>query len=102
MAATAASSLAPPSPVQLVSLRDVGARLQLSYWASRDLVLRGFLPAIRLPGRPGKNLRRILVSTADLEAFIADHRVRAVHVPTPNPNMKRAKHRQRGRRVRRA
>jgi Helix-turn-helix domain len=99
-ARSSSSTIEPSAPlapsIQLITLDEVAARLQLSYWGSRDLVARGHLPAVRLPGRPGKNLRRILVSVADLERFIAEHKVQRVHIPTPNPNMKRRRpHRQR-------
>lgn len=63
------------SPVQLVTLHESARRLAISYWAARDLVLRGHLAAVRLPGkRGGKNLRRVLVDVRDLEKFVAAHR----------------------------
>ena len=57
--------------LRLVPLREAAQRLSLSYWGARDLVLRGHLPATRLPGKGGKDLRRVLISSADLERFIA-------------------------------
>ena len=67
----------------LRTLDYVAERLGLSYWGARDLVQRGYLPAIRLPGRrPDKNLRRILIDERDLEKFIEEHReVRAIVQP---------------------
>lgn len=61
--------------VRLVTLHEVAERLSLSYWSARDLVLRGHLASVRLPGKSGKDLRRILVAESDLQAFIDAHRV---------------------------
>ena len=63
-----------PSLVRLLTLHVVAGRLSLSYWGARDLVVRGYLPAIVLPGKRGKNLRRILIDERDLEKFISEHR----------------------------
>jgi excisionase family DNA binding protein len=57
-----------------MTLRQVAAHLSLSYWAVRDLVIRGHLPAVRLPGTRHKDLRRVLIDEVDLTAFIAAHR----------------------------
>jgi excisionase family DNA binding protein len=65
----------PPSGApQLITLRQAAERLSLSYWAVRDLVIRGHLPAVRLPGTQHKDLRRVLIDEADLTSFIAAHR----------------------------
>jgi hypothetical protein len=72
-----------PDLPRLITLQEAAARLSLSYWAMRDLVLRGYLPRVRLPGRPGKDLHRILIDARDVERFIAEHRETRVHIPTP-------------------
>jgi hypothetical protein len=59
---------------RLLTIRQVAARLALSYWGARDLVNRGHLPSVRLPGKQGSELRRLLVDERDLEAFIGAHR----------------------------
>ena len=65
---------APLDGLRLLTLQEAGPRLGLSYWATRDLVLRGHLPCVRLPGKHGKNLRRILIDVRDLEEFVNEHR----------------------------
>ena len=72
-----------PSPLQLITLHEAARRLGLSYWGARDLTLRGYMAAVRLPGRPGKNLKRILIDIRDLEKFVSEHREIKVHVPVP-------------------
>ena len=63
-----------PSSPCLLSVREVAKRLSISYAATRALVIYGHLPAVRLPvpaSRSGAVMRRLLVSTDDLTAFIA-------------------------------
>ena len=79
-----------PSPLQLISIDEAARRVSLSYWCVRDHILRGHLAAVRLPGRPGKQLHRILIDIRDLEKFVSEHRELRVHVPVPRgPRPKR-------------
>jgi hypothetical protein len=70
-----AASLTPegrrPLP-QLITLHEAAERLSLSYWGARALVLRGFLPAVRLPAKRGH--QRILIAVEDLQRFIDERR----------------------------
>jgi excisionase family DNA binding protein len=50
------------SPKRLVGLRELSAELGIPYGTLYDLVKRGELPAVNLPG-----VRRILVDRKDLE-----------------------------------
>lgn len=51
-----------PGPTVLLDLRDIDREYGLPYATTRDLVLRGHLPAIRPPGS-----RRIWIRRVDLE-----------------------------------
>ena len=69
---------------RLLDLWAAAAYLSLSYWSVRDYVLAGLIPVVELPplrpregARPRKNLRRVLVDRADLDAFIAQHKAPA-------------------------
>ncbi len=67
--AQGAASSALPLPHRLVGLEEAAQVLGISPWSCRDLVWRGELPRVRLPG-----VRRWLVALADLEALIARSR----------------------------
>jgi hypothetical protein len=70
---------------RLLNLREAARYLGVSYWSVRDYVLAGYVRSIALPPlrprdgeRPKRNLRRVLVDRADLDAFIeAQKRMRA-------------------------
>ncbi len=71
-----------PAPVRLtLTLREVAARLGISYWCARDLVLEGVLARVCLPGKNGRELRRVLVAVEDLENFVNEHKEQRIHVP---------------------
>jgi hypothetical protein len=70
MARVSAAGAASAPPPLLVTLRGAAPRLGLSYWGARDLVLRGHLPAVRLTGKNGKDLRRLLIAVEDLMAEV--------------------------------
>ena len=53
--------------VRLVSLRDAGSYLGISYWSIRSLVDRGDLPAVRFG-------RRLLIDKKDLDDLIENHK----------------------------
>ena len=59
---------------RLLSLPEAAAYLNLSWWTTRELVVGGKLPAVRLPApraTDGRILRRILIDRSDLDALIA-------------------------------
>ena len=59
---------------RLLSLPEAAAYLNLSWWTTRELVMGGKLPAVRLPApraTDGRMLRRILIDVRDLDALIA-------------------------------
>jgi len=61
------------APSRLLSLAGAASYLALSWWTTRELVMSGTIPAVRLPApraRDGRLLRRILVDRADLDALI--------------------------------
>ncbi len=58
---------APP----LMSVRQVAARLGVSYWTCLDLIQRGDLPKVEIPGH-----RRIKVDPKDLERLIENWKTR--------------------------
>lgn len=61
------------SPSRLLSLPEAAAYLGLSWWTTREMVMRGAIPAVRLPApraRDGRTLRRILIDRIDLDALI--------------------------------
>ena len=56
-----------------MDLRTAAAYLGCSYWTLRDLVLNGYVPAVRIPSpraRDGRALRRTLIDSRDLELLI--------------------------------
>src|SRR3984893_6249384 len=60
-------------PGRLMDLRTAAAYLGCSYWTLRDLVLKGYIPAVRIPSpraRDGRALRRTLIDSRDLELLI--------------------------------
>lgn len=80
MAAPASRAHDPGSPTispRLLNLQQMADYLGCSYWTARDWVLAGLIPVVDLPPlrpregeRARKNLRRVLVDRADLDAFI--------------------------------
>ena len=62
-----------PGVVRLLSLPEAARYLGLSWWTTRELVLGGTIPAVRLPApraTDGRMLRRILIDVTDLERLI--------------------------------
>src|SRR5205823_7007705 len=60
-------------PGRLMDRRTAAAYLGCSYWTLRDLVLNGYVPAVRIPSpraRDGRALRRTLIDSRDLELLI--------------------------------
>src|SRR5438552_5025167 len=60
-------------PGRLMDLRTAAAYLGCSYWTLRDLVVNGYVPAVRIPSpraRDGRALRRTLIDQRDLELLI--------------------------------
>src|SRR5207302_4892428 len=60
-------------PGRLMDPRTAAAYLGCSYWTLRDLVLNGYVPAVRIPSpraRDGRALRRTLIDSRDLELLI--------------------------------
>ncbi len=53
--------------VRLISLREAGSYLGISYWSVRSLVDRGDLPAVRFG-------RRLLIDKKDLDDLIENHK----------------------------
>ena len=56
---------APKRPTRLSTLQQASCDTGIPVNSLRDLVLRGYLPSVRLPGS-----RRVFVMVADLEAVI--------------------------------
>ena len=58
---------------RLLSLPEAAAYLNLSWWTTRELVMGGTIPAVRLPApraTDGRMLRRTLIDFADLDRLI--------------------------------
>ena len=69
------------STARLLSLPEAAAYLGLSWWTTRELVMGGTIPAVRLPApraTHGRMLRRILIDVADLDALISKWKDRSV------------------------
>jgi hypothetical protein len=63
-----------PGTTRLLSLPEAASYLGLSWWTTRELVMGGTIPAVRLPApraTDGRLLRRILIDMADLDGLIA-------------------------------
>jgi hypothetical protein len=59
-----------------VSVKEGAAMIGLSTSALRDLIDRGLVPAVKFPGKhQHEQSRRVLIAVADLEKFVAEHRV---------------------------
>ena len=60
----------------LLGVKEVAAALGVSGWTVRKLIDGGQLPTVKLPSvrYDGEHGKRTLVSVADLERFIAQHR----------------------------
>jgi len=59
---------------RLLNLHEAARYMGLSWWTTRELVMGGTIPAVRLPApraRDGRMLRRILIDVADLDGLIA-------------------------------
>ena len=56
-----------------VDVRQAAQMLGVSVWTVREYVAAGDLPTIKLPATKGSQTRsrRVLISVADLEAFVA-------------------------------
>jgi hypothetical protein len=68
---------------RLLNMRQAAEYLGCSFWTARDYILQGLIPVIDLPplrpregDRRRKNLRRVLVDRADLDAFIESRKRR--------------------------
>ena len=90
-----AAAVALPDDVpRLITVQQAALALNLSHWAIRDAITRGYLPCVRLPGAPNgsgaKDLRRILIAVSDLQKFIADHRVERPAAAPSRPRARRA------------
>ena len=55
--------------MRLISLREAGSYLGVSYWSVRSLIDRGDLPTVRLG-------RRLLIDKKDLDALVENHKER--------------------------
>lgn len=62
---------------RLLNLHQAAVYLGVSYWSTRDFVLTGRIPTVRMPGltpregaRRKATLRRVLIDRADLDRFI--------------------------------
>ena len=67
---------------RLLTLQQAAQYIGLSYWSTRDLVLSGDLPSVRMPcprAHDGRNMRRILVDRQDLDTFIESHKERELN-----------------------
>lgn len=65
------------SAVRLLTLKEAGVYLGVSYWTVRDWVLAGLIPEVRLPAlrprlgaRAKSSLRRVRVDREDLDRFV--------------------------------
>jgi hypothetical protein len=77
--ATSRERIAP----RLLNMRQAAEYLGCSFWTARDYILQGLIPVVDLPplrpregDRRRKNLRRVLVDRADLDAFIESRKRR--------------------------
>jgi hypothetical protein len=68
---------------RLLNMRQTAEYLGCSFWTARDYILQGLIPVVDLPPlrpregeRRRKNLRRVLVDRADLDAFIESRKRR--------------------------
>ena len=64
-------------PRRLLSLRQAASYLSLSYAQTRELVIRGHIPHIRLPcprAGDGRAMRKFLIDQRDLDGFIDRHK----------------------------
>ena len=69
-----------PGTARLLSLPEAANYLGLSWWTTRELVMGGTIPAVRLPApraTDGRMLRRILIDVADLDGLIAKWKERS-------------------------
>jgi excisionase family DNA binding protein len=59
-----------------LDLRQAAAYLGLSYAETRELVIYGHLPHVRLPNPRdhGRTMRKYLLDPTDLDKFIAEHK----------------------------
>jgi excisionase family DNA binding protein len=65
---------------RLLRLTEAASYLSVSYWTVRDLVARGAIPPVRLPGpgaRDGRTLRRVLLDRRDLDRLIENNKDRS-------------------------
>jgi hypothetical protein len=64
------------SDAEVWNLPRAAAALNLSTWTTREYILSGAIPALRLPCplNPRRHLRRMLVAKRDVLAFIERHR----------------------------
>ena len=68
------------STARLLNLHEAASYLGLSWWTTRELVMSGTIPAVRLPApraTDSRMLRRILIDVADLDALIAKWKERS-------------------------
>ncbi len=104
-ASRARPSGSPAISPRLLSLREAGMYLGVSYWSIRDYVLAGLIPVVELPalrpregGRAKRSLRRVLVDRDDLDDFVEsrkhvgerDIQSRATEIPPVNTGANRA------------
>lgn len=64
-----ASALLAVGP-RLLNVRGAGEYLGVSGWTIRDLIAAGKLRRVLIPGANGRDLRRVLLDRADLDALI--------------------------------
>ena len=88
MPTTASSPVADGAPREriaprLLNMRQAAEYLGCSFWTARDYILQGLIPVVDLPPlrpregeRQRRNLRRVLVDRADLDAFIESRKRR--------------------------
>jgi hypothetical protein len=79
---------------RLLSMRQAAVYLGCSFWTARDYVLQGLIPSVDMPPlaprrgvRRRKTLRRVLIDRADLDAFVASRRRRALTTRTPRRDL---------------
>lgn len=61
-----------------VSVQEASEMIGVSPWVVRKFIRDGALPAVKLPSarRKGEENRRVLISVADLQAFVERHRAK--------------------------
>jgi hypothetical protein len=59
----------------VLTRQEAASALRVSVWVLDHYIASGLLPTVKLPStkRPGENNRRVLISVAALEAFVAKH-----------------------------